>query len=402
MKRADSRRFALMLAAVAALGPFCIDAYLPAFPAIAKSFSATPLQVQQSLTAYLLPFSFMALWHGAISDAWGRRRVVLWALAFFALASFGCALSMRIEHLWLMRAIQGLSAGSGIIVGRAIVRDLFDGPQAQLLLSRIATTFAVAPAIAPFIGGWLLTWYGWRAIFVLLGVMTSLLWIICWYRLPETLAPEKRQTLHPVYLLRAYGETLGHKAFVCVCMAIAFNFAGFFIYVLSLPVFLMQHLGLSERQFFWFYLPTMGGIIAGSWLSGRLAGRWKTRRIIVAGYVLMGLGACANLAVNLCLPAGLIVSVAAIAVYTFGMSMTIPSLTLLALDLFPTKRGMAASCQVLMQSGMSSLMASTIAPLLWGAPLLLSLGSIVLMLLGLACAGAYASIRRKAQVPTTA
>lgn len=389
MKQTNSRSFAILLAVVAALGPFSIDAYLPAFLAIGKEFSATPLQVQQSLTAYLLSFSFMALWHGAFSDAWGRRRVIMWSLAIFALASVGCALSMRIEHLWIMRAIQGLTAGSGIIVGRAIVRDIFAGEEAQRLMSRVAMTFALAPVFAPFLGGYLLTWFSWRAIFVMIGLMTGATWLACWRYLPETLPAEKRQSLHPVFLLRAYGQILRHTAFLALGMAIAFNFAGFFVYILSAPIFLMTHLGLTERDFHWLYVPTMLAIMAGSWLSSHLAGKWSLRRIVLIGYLLMAIGGGANLAANLLSPDALIWYVLFIGVYAFGMAMTIPNLTILALDLFPERRGLAASCQVLMQSGLSSLMSSTVAPLFWGSSAHLSLAMLGLMLLGLICAGVY-------------
>ena len=157
---------AVLLAFLAAIGPFAIDTYLPSFHDIGTSLHATPLQVQQTLSFYLLPFAVMALWHGAISDALGRRRVVLVSLALFALASFGCVFATRIEHLWLMRALQGITAGAGIVISRAIVRDLFDGPAAQRLMSRISMMFALAPIIAPLIGGYLQEWFGWRSVFL--------------------------------------------------------------------------------------------------------------------------------------------------------------------------------------------------------------------------------------------
>ncbi|HET7776352.1 MAG TPA: MFS transporter, partial [Azospira sp.] len=121
------RHLAILLATLSALGPFSIDTYLPAFPEMGQSLGATPLQVQQTLTAYLLPFAVMTLWHGALSDALGRRRVILAALALFGLASLGCTLATSIEQLWLFRALQGITAGAGIVVGRAVVRDVFQG-----------------------------------------------------------------------------------------------------------------------------------------------------------------------------------------------------------------------------------------------------------------------------------
>jgi DHA1 family bicyclomycin/chloramphenicol resistance-like MFS transporter len=165
---AAPRSLICLLAALAALGPFSIDTYLPSFHDIGTSLGATPLQVQQTLSAYLLPFALMTLWHGAISDALGRRRVILTTVALFALASAGCMFATRIEHLWLLRALQGMTAGAGIVICRAIVRDLYDGEAAQRLISQVTMMFALAPAIAPVLGGWLQSWFGWRSVFAFL------------------------------------------------------------------------------------------------------------------------------------------------------------------------------------------------------------------------------------------
>ena len=162
-KTPSSRGITLLLAALGALGPFSIDTYLPSFNDIGQSLHASPVEVQQTLTAYLVPFAIMALWHGAISDALGRRRVLLVSLALFGLALFGCLFATRIEHLWALRALQGMSAGAGIVISRAIVRDLFDGPRAHQLMAHITMMFALAPAIAPVIGGRLQAWFGWRS-----------------------------------------------------------------------------------------------------------------------------------------------------------------------------------------------------------------------------------------------
>ena len=376
------RGIALLLAALAALGPFAIDAYLPSFPEMTEKLGATQLEMQQTLTAFLLPFAIMTLWHGAISDALGRRRVILVALAVFGLASAGCMLATQIEHLWLMRAVQGISAGAGMVVGRAIVRDLFDGAPAQRLMSRITMMFAFAPAIAPLIGGWLQSWFGWRSVFAFLVLMTLALWTACWRLLPETLPPEKRQSLRPGYLGRSYWQVLTSPRFLLVCAALTFNFAGFFIYVLSAPVFLMGHLGLSERDFLWLFGPSMSGLLSGAWISGRLAGKLSPPRTIAAGYAAMGGAALLNIGLNLLLPPGLPWSVLPIFFYTLGMAIAMPSLTLLALDPYPRQRGLAASCQTFLQAGFNALVAALIAPALWGSTLTLALGMGGLLLAG--------------------
>jgi DHA1 family bicyclomycin/chloramphenicol resistance-like MFS transporter len=376
------RGIALLLAALAALGPFAIDAYLPSFPEMMEKLDATQLEMQQTLTAFLLPFAIMTLWHGAISDALGRRRVILVALALFGLASAGGMLATRIEHLWLLRAVQGISAGAGMVVGRAIVRDLFDGAAAQRLMSHVTMMFAFAPAVAPLIGGWLQSWFGWRSVFAFLALMTLLLWTACWRLLPETLPPEKRQSLRPGYLGRTYWKVLSSPRFLFVCSALTLNFAGFFLYVLSAPVFLMGHLGLSEREFLWLFGPSMTGLMTGAWISGRLAGKLSPPRTIAAGYLAMGSAATLNLIINLTLPPGVPWSVAPIFFYTLGMAIAMPSLTLIALDPYAAQRGLAASCQTFLQAGFNAIVAALIAPLLWGSTLNLALGMAGLMALG--------------------
>lgn len=384
-----SRGIAFLLASLTALGPFSIDTYLPSFPDIGANLHATPIEVQQTLTAYLLPFAVMALWHGAISDALGRRRVILVTLALFGLSLFGCLFATRIEHLWLLRALQGMSAGAGIVIGRAIVRDLFDGPAAQRLMSHITMMFALAPAIAPVIGGRLQSWFGWRSVFAFLVILTLMLWLACWRWLPETLPPERRQTLHPEYLAKTYWKVLTSPPFLFACAAVAFNFAGFFIYIMSAPVFLIQHLGVTETGFFWLFGPAMAGLLCGSWLSGRLAGKLSMEQAVMFGYCVMGIAALGNIGVNLWFPPTLPWSILPVFVYTFGMSLSMPCLTLMAIDPFPKQRGLAASCQMFMQSGANGLVAGVLAPLLWGSTLTMAFGMGALMLLGAASAGLH-------------
>lgn len=380
--RRETRGIAILLASLSALGPFSIDAYLPSFHEIAEKLNATQLEVQQTLSIYLLSFAVMTLWHGAIADRFGRRKVILVAVGLFAVASAGCMFATRIEHLWFWRAMQGITAGAGIVISRAIVRDLYDGAPAQRLMSQITMMFALAPAIAPVIGGWLQTLFGWRSVFAFLVVSTAALWLACWKLLPETLSLEKRQSLRPAYLGAAYWKVMTSPPFLFVCAAVSLNFAGFFIYVLSAPVFLMTHLGVPETGFLWLFGPAMAGMICGSWLSGRLAGKISPSRTILFGYMVMGSAAAFNLILNLALPPGLPWSVMPIFVYTTGMSLAMPSLTLFALDPFPAQRGLAASCQTFFQSGFNSISAALIAPALWGSTLTMALGMAELLLAG--------------------
>lgn len=383
------RGIALLLAALSALGPFSIDTYLPSFHEIAEKLHATPLEVQQTLTAYLLPFAAMTLWHGAISDALGRRRVILAALVLFGLASAGCAFATRIEQLWILRGLQGITAGAGIVISRAIVRDLFDGPPAQRLMSRITMMFALAPAVAPLVGGWLQSVFGWRSVFAFLALMTVVLGLAVWRLLPETLPAEKRQSLRVGYLASSYRRVLTSPRFLLACGALAFNFAGFFIYVLSAPMFLMTHLGVAETGFLWLFGPAMGGLMGGSWLAGRMAGRLSLPRTIAWGYGVMALAAALNLGLNAALAPALPWSVAPLFVYTLGMALAMPCLTLYALDPFPQQRGLAASCQTFLQSSGNGLAAGLLAPALWASTRTLAAGMAALLTVGAICAWAH-------------
>ncbi len=379
---ASPRGMVWLLAALVAVGPFSVDTYLPSFADIALSLQSTPLQVQQTLTAYLLTSTLMTLWHGAISDAIGRRRLLLTTVIIYAVASLGCTLAPNIGTLWFFRAIQGMTAGAGIIVGRAIVRDLYQGAEGQRVISQIMMIFAIAPVIAPLFGGWMQTWFGWRSVFASLLLFSALLALVCWFWLPETLPSFQRRSLKPRELGRSYWQVFTSRPFLLICSALALNFAGFFVYVVSAPILLMTHLHLPSTSFLWLFAPAMSGLLIGSFLAGRLAETLSAVRTIVLAYALMTAAALSNIVINLSMPPGLPWSVLPLFGFTLGMALVMPCLTLMALDLFPEQRGLAASCQMFIQSACNTLIAGVAAPLLWNSPLNLAYGMGVCMLLG--------------------
>jgi drug resistance transporter, Bcr/CflA subfamily len=365
---------AILIAALAMLGPFSIDAYLPAFHAIGSEFDVPQLAVQQTLSIYLFAYAFMMLWHGALADALGRRPVVLASLAIYALATLGCAIAGNIETLWLFRALQGLCAGAGIVVGRAIIRDRFHGAEAQRLMSQITLVFGVAPAIAPVLGGVLLNAFGWRAVFWLLLALVVALLTWASKRLPETLPVSARQSLLPRHLWRNYVNVLRRPEFLLLGAMPALNFAAFFLYIASAPSFLMDLLGVSSYGFAWLFIPMIAGVMIGAFISGRTAGMMTPLRTIGLGYILMFIGVATDLAVAALVPPGVPWHVLPIMIYAIGSSVTMPSATLLLLDLFPTMRGLASSLQGFLQFVLAAINAGSIAPLLAGSLLALALG----------------------------
>lgn len=354
---------AILLAGLGTLGPFSVDTYLPAFSGIAQGLNATPVQLQQTLSAYLFSFGVMCLFHGALSDALGRRPMVLGGLACFILATVGCALADSIGHLIFFRALQGLSTGACIVVARAIPRDMFPHADAQQVMSMVTLYFGVAAAFAPLIGGWLFVWLGWRSIFWFLAGVGVLLWLANWRLLPETLHPSQRQSFQPRNLLRGYWQLGRDPRFLLMGVAVGVPINGTFMYILSAPTFLGQHLGLQPTQFFWFFLVTICGVMGGAWVSGRLAGKVAPKRQIRLGYLVMLLAVTVNVTANCLFTAHYSWAFWPPGLYCLGWAIMQPALTLLLLDLHPERRGMASSLQVFMGSMSNALTAGVLAPL---------------------------------------
>jgi len=374
---------ALLLACLGMLGPFSIDTYLPAFSGIAKSLGATPVQMQQTLSSYLFGFALMNLFHGALADSVGRRPVVLWGLAIFTLASVGCALSNSIGWLVAFRALQGLSSGAGMVVSRAIIRDMFPPADAQRVMSQVTIYFGVAPAVAPLVGGLLYAHADWHSIFWLLAAFGALLWLLNWRVLPETLPPADVQSFRPMPLLRGYWQMASSRRFMLLTLASGVPFNGMFLYVLSAPVFLGEHLKLAPTQFFWFFVISVAGIIGGAWCSGRLAGRIDPRRQIRWGFTIMMSVAALNLALNLLFAPHAAWAMFPVAVFSFGWSLMVPVVTLMVLDVVPERRGMASSMQACLGSVANGLVAGVVVPLVMHSTVALAATSMAMAAMGL-------------------
>ncbi len=364
--------FVYVLAALAALAPFAIDTYLPAFHAMGADLQATDLQIQQTLAVYLLPYALMTLWHGAISDAIGRITTIKWGLGIFVLASIGCAFAPNVETLWFFRALQGASGGAGNTVARAMVRDLFEGPQAQRVMATVQMLFGIAPAVAPMIGGALLG-FGWQSIFFFLAAYAALsLWaaVKC---LPETMPAEKRIPLSTKSVLHSYKTIFSDAEYTKLCVALGAVFAGFFVYVLASPVFLGKHLHLTPQQYGYLFVPTVTGMIIGTFIARRSAGKTPPQQLVKWAFAWMCFVIAINLAVSHFLAAKPVFNILPVALYNIGMGATMPILSLAALDRHPKIRGTAASGQAFVQMLFSTISAGVIVPLAWDAPLGLAL-----------------------------
>jgi DHA1 family bicyclomycin/chloramphenicol resistance-like MFS transporter len=374
---------AVLLALLGMLGPFSIDTYIPAFAGIAQSLGATPVQMQQTLSAYLFGFAFMNLFHGALADSFGRRPVVLWGIAMFTIASAGCALSQSIEQLVFFRALQGLSTGAGIVVSRAVIRDMFPPAQAQQVMSQVTIYFGVAPALAPIVGGWLFVLLDWHSIFWFLTGVGACLWAANYKYLPETLHIDERQPFEVKHLLRGYWQLTSNPRFLLLALASGVPFNGMFLYVLAAPAFLGDLLKLQPTQFFWFFVLTISGIMAGAWLSGRLAGKVPAKQQIKYGFVIMLSVSVLNLIANLLFPPHVSWALLPIAIFAFGWALMVPVVTLLVLDMYPERRGMASSLQAVIASTANGIVAGALAPLVMHSSVGLASVSLGMMCIGL-------------------
>ena len=373
----------VLLACLGMLGPFAIDTYLPAFAGIAASINATPLQMQQTLSVYLIGFAVMSLFHGALSDSFGRRPVVLTGVAVFTLASAGCALSQTIGELVFFRLLQGLSTGAGIVVSRAVIRDMFPPADAQRVMSQVTIFFGAAPAVAPIVGGLLFVHADWHAIFWFLTAVGALLWFANWRLLPESLHVSARQPFEVRNLLSGYWQLGSSGRFLLLALASGVPFNGMFLYVLSAPVFVGEHLGLGPTEFFWFFIFIIGGIMGGAWWSGRLAGKLPPARQIRRGFRIMVAVSLVNVAAHALFTAEAWWALPLISVFSFGWALMVPVVTLMVLDLVPERRGMASSMQSFLGASANALVAGLVAPLVMHSPLALALTSFGLMGIGL-------------------
>ena len=377
------RRLALLLGGLAMFGPFSIDTIFPAFPVSGADLGADKLAMQQTISVYLVAYALMSVVHGPLSDAIGRRRVILGGLGVFTLASVGCALSTDFGTLLWFRVLQGLSAGVGLIVGRAVIRDVLDGDDAQRLMSQVSMIFGIAPAIAPIIGGWILGWSAWPTIFWFLVLFSVVLLGAVWFGLPETHPPADRIALHPTSMLRDYVRILVNPRFQRLAAAGAFNFAALFLYIASAPAFVLDLLRMDERQFGWFFVPTIGGMVLGAWVSGRAAGRITGARLVGIGFAVSAVAAVFNVAYNLSTDVlQLPWAVVPMTLNAFGIALVFPILTLAILDMYPRQRGSASSLQAFTGLVLHSLVAGVISPLLSGNAMWLALGAAFATALG--------------------
>jgi DHA1 family bicyclomycin/chloramphenicol resistance-like MFS transporter len=379
------RMLTVILACLGMVGALAIDTYLPSIPAIGREFDVGPIAVQQTLSIFLFCFAFMMLFYGTLSDSFGRRPVIMVALVFYTLASLGAVFAPTFGWLLVCRALQGLAAGAGSVIGAAIVQDRFSGPQAQKMMSHIMMVFGLAPAVAPVLGGWLHVHFGWRSTFVFLFGFGTLMLLLVWRVLPESLPREKRHVFHPGQIAANYLKVLRNPRFLLLSLTVGMAFGGLSLYIGSAANFVMEILHLPETAFGWMFIPLIGGMVMGSAWGGKVAARMSPKRMKWIGFAIMLAGALTGVVYNLLFVAQVPWAVLPLMIFTFGLAVAMPAIQLSAFALFPDNRGLSSSMLSFIQMISFAIVSGLVAPLLFGSALKLASGMLGGLVLSFVC-----------------
>ncbi|NYI43305.1 DHA1 family bicyclomycin/chloramphenicol resistance-like MFS transporter [Nocardioides aromaticivorans] len=353
----------VVLGCLSMIGPFSIDTPFPAFAQMERELPATAGQLQLVVTVYLAAFAAMSVLHGPISDAVGRRPVMVVGLTVYAAASIACAFAPDLGWLLVGRALQGLSAGGATIVSRTVIRDLFSGATAQRLMSRVALVFGVAPAIGPIIGGLVLQLGDWPLVFVFqagLGVVLVLAVVLL---LPETHPRERRTALRVGSVVGGLLQVAREPAFHRLAWATALLFGAQFLYIGGAAIFVVDVLGEGELDFWKLFVPMIGAMMLGSWLCGRAAGRISARRLTSIGCTTSFVGGVIGILVAASpLAADLPWAVVGVSLVALGNGITYPTIQLLLLDLFPGRLGAVVSMSAFLALVLNAITAVAVTP----------------------------------------
>lgn len=335
-------RIIVVLGLLSTFGPISLDLYLPALPELADQLESSPSAAQLTITACLLGLAVGQLVAGPLSDRFGRRRPLVIGLALYLLTSLACAFAPSIGVLLLLRLLQGLSGAAGLVVSRAIARDLYSGRRLVIVFSRLILVSGLAPVIAPVLGGQLSRVMSWRGIFVVLAAFGVVLLLAGLFGLHETLPPERRVAGGIRTTLRGFRDLLKDRLFVAVVAASGLVGASMFAYIAGATFVLQRIYGLSAQGFSFVFGANALGIMALGQLSGRLAHRWPPACVLGLGLTINLVGAI-GVAVTVLLGLDLPFLIGSLFVMVSAVGLAFPTATAIALADYPHQAGTASS-----------------------------------------------------------
>lgn len=344
-------RAGLIGALMVALGPFSMALYTPAMPRIVESFASTDAAVKSTLAMYFAGFAFAQLFCGALSDAIGRRPISIAFLSIYLVASLAGVFAPSIEWLIAARFMQGVGAAAGIVISRAIVRDLFAEESGARIMNLIGIILAVAPALAPTLGGLVLHFAEWHGVFWLMILYGTAVLAVSWALLPETVAFDLGR-LKPLAVARSYGQLLASPVFVSAALVLAGSVGALYAQATILPFLLMDRVGLSPAEFGFSMLLQSGSYLVGSIAARPLMARHGAARLVPYGLGLIGIGAVLLAAGLRLLAPSLAIVMGPVALYAFGIAWVVPAMTTNALRPFPRIAGAASAMMGFLQMGL--------------------------------------------------
>jgi DHA1 family bicyclomycin/chloramphenicol resistance-like MFS transporter len=391
---APSFTLAAIVAALIALGPLSTDMYLPAFPQLGQYFEADIAQVQLTLSVFMIGFALAQLLYGPLSDRLGRKPVMLGALLAFALASIGVALAQSIEAVTLWRFVQALGGAAGPVLGRAMVRDRYAPEDAARMLAYVGSAMALAPALAPILGGHLGVWFGWQAIFVFLALYALVGFVLMSAKVPETLRAEYRQRLAGERFWRDYTRVMGHRSWRWYTLVCSFVFCGLFAFLSGAPFVVIEHFGWAEEEFGWLFLLVVIGFISGSFSAARLSRRFGVDRQIMVGAILAALSGGSMLALAWLGVDRVAAVIAPMMFYMAAAGIVMPQAMAGAMAPFPERAGTASALLGFVQMSFAASAGVLVGHLHDGSPHSMAAA---IALSGLLTLAGYAGLRMSAK-----
>ena len=283
---AQSMAVIITLASVVALGPLSTDMYLPALPELTRVFNTDIEQVQITLSVFFYGFAVAQLFYGPLADRFGRKPVLLSGMLLFFLATLGCALATSVEELILYRFLQALGACAGPVLGRTMVRDIHGPVNAAKVLSVMGSIMALAPILAPVLGGYITVWFDWSATFYFLAAYALISALFIQFRVAESLDPDNKSSLKPIAILRNFGTLLKNRNYIGYTLSCSTVFAGLIAFMSGSSFVLIDYFGVKTEHAGMFYALASGGYLMGTQIAHRVGPRIGINRMISFGGLL--------------------------------------------------------------------------------------------------------------------
>ncbi len=332
-----------LLISASAVSILSTDLYTPSLPHLQGTFGAEAEAVQLTMSLNLLGFALAQLLYGPLSDRFGRRPILLGGMLGFALSTLACALAPDLDSLIAARVLQGVTACTEVVVGYAVIRELYDEAGAVKVLGAYGMAVALAPAVGPLIGGQMHVAFGWRSNFVLLVVLITLVTLLIWRYLPETLAHPDREATSPRKVLAGYGALLANGPFMTYTLILGGTLAALFAFITEAPFLFIEGLGVATEHYGYFYAAVVLAYFFGAMGANRAAGRLPVDAIAAAGLVLATLGPLALLVLTALGQVGALSFTAALSAFAAGLGLVFASAPVRAFDVCLAGRGLASA-----------------------------------------------------------